>query len=67
LLKEIDKKIVRAVLLEVSADFDIIDYYLLLKKRMCYGFSTSAISWIQSYLIELKLLSLVEASLMSNM
>ena len=49
-LKEIDKKIVGTVLLDFSAAFDIIDHNLLLRKRMCYGFSTSAISWIQSYL-----------------
>ena len=50
-LKEIDNNnIVGAV--DFSAAFDIIDHNLLLKKRMCYGFSTStsAISWIQSYL-----------------
>jgi hypothetical protein len=49
-LKEIDNmKIVRAVLLYFSAAFDIIDHNLL-RKRMAYGFSTSAISFIQSYL-----------------
>jgi hypothetical protein len=49
--KEVDKKkIVRGVLLDFSAPFDIIDHNLLLKKLKCYGFSTSAISWIQSYL-----------------
>ena len=35
-----------AVLLDFSAAFDIIDHNLLL----CYGFSTFAMSWIQSYL-----------------
>ena len=44
-LKEIDnKKIAGAVLLDFSAAFDIIDHILLLKKCMCYAFSTSAIS-----------------------
>ena len=47
-MKDIEsKKIVGAVLLDFSADFDIIN---LLRKRMCYGFSTSAILWIQSNL-----------------
>ena len=50
-LKEIDNKTnVGAVLLDFSAAFDIIEHNLLLKKFMCYGFSTSAISWLQSYL-----------------
>jgi hypothetical protein len=50
-LKEIDNiKIVGAVLFDFSAVFDIIDHNLLLKKCMCYGFSTSAILWILSYL-----------------
>ena len=39
-----------AVLLDFRAAFDIIDHYLLLKKCMCYGFSTSNEIWIQSYL-----------------
>ena len=44
-LKEIDSKnIVRAVLLEFSAAFDVIDHNLLLKKRRCYGFTPSALS-----------------------
>ena len=49
-LKESDKMIVGPVLLDFSAAFDITDHNLLLKKCMCYGLSTSAISWIQSYL-----------------
>ena len=50
-LKELDnKKIVGAVVLDFSAAFDIIDHNLLLKKRMCFGFSASAISWIQNFL-----------------
>ena len=41
-LKEIDK-IVGAVLLDFSTAFDCIDHNLLLRKLMCYGFSTYAI------------------------
>ena len=53
-LKEIgNKKIVGAVLLNFSAAFDIIYHNLLLKKYMCYGFST--ISWIQSDLSNITL------------
>ena len=44
-LKYIDnKKVVGAVLLDFSAAFDIIDHNLLLEKRMCYGFSISALN-----------------------
>ena len=35
---------------DFSVAFDIIDHNLLSKKLLCYGFSTSAISWIRSYL-----------------
>jgi hypothetical protein len=37
-------------LINFSAAFDIIDHYLLLEKRMCYGFTPPAILWIKSYL-----------------
>ena len=49
LIEMYNNKIVGAILLDFSAAFDIIDPNLLLRKRMCYGFSNSAISWIQSY------------------
>jgi hypothetical protein len=42
--------IVGAVLLAFSSAFDIIDHNLLLGQLICYGFSTSAILWIESYL-----------------
>ena len=45
-----DKMIVGAVLLDISAAFDIIDHSLLLDKRMCYGFTPPAIMCINSYL-----------------
>ena len=39
-LREIDaEKIVGAVLLDFSAALNIFDHSLLLKKRMCYGFT----------------------------
>ena len=44
------KKIVGAVLLDVSAAFDILDHSPLLAKRMCYGFTPPGILWIKSYL-----------------
>ena len=45
-----DKKVVEAVLLDISASFDIIDHSLLLEKCMCYGCTPRALLWINSYL-----------------
>ena len=70
-LKDIDNtKIVGALLLDFRAAFDITDHNLLLRKHMFYSFSTFAISCIQSYciyLIELRGISSMEGSLISNM
>ena len=44
------KQEMRAVFLDFSAAFDIIDHSLLLEKHMCYGFTPPAILWIKSYL-----------------
>ena len=44
------QNIVGAELLDFSAAFDVIDHSLLLKKLKCYGFTPSAIAWIESYL-----------------
>ena len=50
-LREIaDKKIVVVVVLDFSAAFDIINHSLLLEKHKCYGFTSPAILWIESYL-----------------
>ena len=50
-LKDIDQQnIVGAVLLDLSAAFDVIDHSLLLKKLKCYGFTPSAVAWIECYL-----------------
>jgi hypothetical protein len=50
-LREIhDKNIGRAVLLDFSAAFDIIDHSLMLEKCMYYGFTPPAKLWIKSYL-----------------
>ena len=54
-MKETDKKkVVGAVLLDLSAAFDILDHKLLLNKLNCYGFETSAAEWIKSYLTNRK-------------
>ena len=48
---EIDKgRMVGAVLLDFSAAFDLIDYFLLSEKLKQYGFSGSALTWMESYL-----------------
>ena len=44
------KNIVGAVFLDFSAAFVIIDHSLLLRKCICYDFTTPAILWIKSYL-----------------
>ena len=41
-----DRKLVGAVLLNFSADFDVIDHELFLGKLKCYGFKSAALSWI---------------------
>ncbi len=49
--KEIEeRKIIRVILLDFSAAFDIIDHELMLKKLKCYSFSQSALLWTTSYL-----------------
>lgn len=52
-LKYIDhQNIVGAVLLDFSAAFDIIDHSLLQGKLKCYGFTPSALAWVESYLTD---------------
>ena len=49
--KEIEeRKIIGVILLDFSAAFDIMDHELMLKKFKSYGFSQSALLWINSYL-----------------
>lgn len=42
-----------AVLLDFTAAFDLIDHKLLLEKLECYGFRPSAVSWMESYLVNI--------------
>ncbi len=51
--KEIER-IIGVVFLDFSAAFDILDHDLLLEKLKCYGFSSAALLWINSYLSERK-------------
>jgi hypothetical protein len=45
-----DRKLFGAVLLDFTADFDVVDHELLLGKLKCYGFNSAALSWMESYL-----------------
>jgi len=45
-----NKNLTGAVLLDFSLAFDLIDHKYLLNKLYCYGFSSTAINWFQSYL-----------------
>ena len=58
--------IVGAVLSDFIAAIDVIDHKLLLKKLSCYGFTASAITWLESYLSNRTQCSSVEASLTSD-
>ena len=50
-LSYIDKKMmVGTVFLDFSAAFDVVDHSLLLSKLTVYGFSPTAINWMNSYL-----------------
>ena len=44
------KMMVGAVLLDFSAAFDVVDHAILLRKLTAYGFSSNAITWMNSYL-----------------
>lgn len=45
-----ERKIIGVVMLDFTAAFDIIDHDLLLKKLEYYGFSRTALLWMESYL-----------------
>ena len=49
-----ERKVVGAVLLDLSAAFDILDHKLLLNELSCYSFEASAAAWINSYLTNRK-------------
>ena len=45
-----DKNLIGAILLDFTAAFDVIDPFLLLAKLKAYGFCTTALSWMETYL-----------------
>ena len=44
------KKLTAALLLDLTAAFDVVDHEILLKKLKVYNFSESAVKWFKSYL-----------------
>ena len=49
-----ERKTIGVVMLDFTAAFDIIDHNLLLKKLEYYGFSRTALLWMESYLTDRK-------------
>ena len=45
--------IVGDVLFDFIAAFDVIDHNLILKILTCYGFTSPAITWLESYLFNI--------------
>ena len=47
-----DKELSAALLLDLTAAFDVVDHEILLKKLEAYQFSDNSVSWFSSYLSE---------------
>ena len=58
-----NKKLTAALLLDLSAAFDVVDHSILLDKLKLYNFSPQAISWFQSYLSGRKQVVMIESKL----
>ena len=58
-----NKKLTAALLLDLSAAFDVVDHSILLDKLKLYNFSQQAIDWFQSYLGGRKQVVMVESML----
>ena len=58
-----NKELTAALLLDLSAAFDVVDHQILLQKLRLYGFSPNSISWIRSYLEDRKQIVTVESRL----
>ena len=58
-----DKELSAAILLDLSAAFDVVDHEILLKKLRIYNFSEESVQWFSSYLEERKMYVQVESKL----
>ena len=58
-----DRKLSAALLLDLSAAFDVVDHNILLDKLQLYKFDPEAISWFKSYLSDRRQYVMVESSL----
>ena len=60
------KELTAALLLDLSAAFDVVDHRLLLQKLELYNFSSNTVSWFKSYLADRKQLVTVMTSRMQE-
>ena len=58
-----NKELSAALLLDLSAAFDVVDHKILLEKLQLYNFSDKSISWFKSYLEHRKQIVAVESKL----
>ena len=58
-----NKELTAALLLDLSAAFDVVDHQILLHKLRLYNFSPNTISWIKSYLEDRRQIVTVESRL----
>ena len=58
-----DKELTAALLLDLSAAFDVVDHHILLEKLKLYNFSDETISWFKSYLEDRRQIVIIESKL----
>jgi hypothetical protein len=58
-----DKELTAALLLDLSAAFDVVSHPILLKKLQLYNFSPETIQWFESYLSNRSQYVMVESRL----
>ena len=57
------KEFTAALLLDLSAAFDVVDHQILLDKMVLYGFSPKTVTWFKSYLMDRSQHVMVESRL----